>query len=378
MPIPLPRTCALLVGVILAGSGSATASPCAAPGAWFDPSAERTLGTDEVLDALDDADFILLGERHDDAAHHRWQLHTLAALHGRGALGAVGFEMFPRSKQEPLDQWRDGELTREAFLEATEWQRVWGYDADLYMPLFDFVRTHRLPAQALNVDRDTVRAIREAGYEAVDEDERESVGKPAPASEGYRDRLQRVFRHHPGAEDSDTALERFIEAQLFWDRAMAEAMVAALDAHGGPGVGIVGRGHAEYGDGIPHQLKDLGHDAVRVLLPLDHRAECPEAEQADFVFALEPERTAGDPPRLGIAMEGRNSELFIVEVLSDTPAEDAGLAAGDRIVKAAGSQVRYPEDLQRIVARQAPGTWLPLVIERDGEQREKVARFPAE
>ncbi|ABM60911.1 ChaN family lipoprotein [Halorhodospira halophila] len=376
MPHPLPRTTVLFAGLLLAGS--ALASPCADPGQWYEPAAERTLNTQEVLDALDGAEFILLGERHDDAAHHRWQLHTLAALQGRGELAAIGFEMFPRSKQAPLEDWRAGKLTREAFLEASEWQRVWGYDAGLYMPLFDFVRTHRVPAQALNVDRATVRAVREQGFDALDEAERESVSKPAEASDGYRDRLQRVFRHHPGAEDDDTAVDRFIEAQTFWDRAMAESMAAAYEQHGGAVVGIVGRGHAEYGDGIAHQLQDLGYERVRILLPLDHTAECPDAGQADFLFALEPERRGTEPPRLGIAMGHEDSKVTIVDVMADTPAEEAGLAAGDRILKAAETKIEHPSDLQRIVGRQAPGTWLPIRIERGGDELEKVARFPAE
>ncbi|MCC3750651.1 MAG: ChaN family lipoprotein [Halorhodospira halophila] len=376
MSTPLLRSTTLLAGLLFAGS--AITSPCAEPGKWYDPGHQRTLGTHEVLDALEGVDFILLGERHDDAAHHRWQLHTLAALHGRGELGAIGFEMFPRSKQKPLEDWRTGNLTREAFLEETEWQRVWGYDAELYMPLFEFVRAHRVPAEALNVERDTVRAVRERGFDDLDEDERESVGQPAAASEAYRDRLQGIFRHHPGAGENDADLDRFIEAQTFWDRAMAESMVSALEAYGGPVVGIVGRGHAEYGDGIAHQLRDLGHDSIRILLPLDAAAACPDADRADFVFALEPERATPDPPRLGIAMEEDDSKVTILEVFPDTPADQAGLAAGDRIVKAAETEIRRPRDLQHIVSRQAPGTWLPLVIERNGETLEKVARFPAE
>ena len=41
-------------------------------------------------------------------------------------------------------------------------------------------------------------------------------------------------------------------------------------------VGIVGKGHAEYGDGIPHQLADLGIANAAVLLPWDTNRPCEE------------------------------------------------------------------------------------------------------
>ena len=53
-----------------------------------------------------------------------------------------------------------GKLTDEAFLKASEWRQVWGYDAALYMPLFQFARLNRIPMIALNVERTPRRASR--------------------------------------------------------------------------------------------------------------------------------------------------------------------------------------------------------------------------
>jgi hypothetical protein len=71
------------------------------------------------------------------------------------------------------------------------------------------------------------------------------------------------------------AFSNFVDAQLTWDRAMAEALAAAYRRDPkATVVGIVGRGHLEYGYGIPHQLADMGIDDVDVLLPLDATATC--------------------------------------------------------------------------------------------------------
>ena len=112
---------------------------------------------------------VLLGESHDNAEHHRWQLHTIAALHALQPNLVLGFEMFPRRVQKALDEWVAGELSEEEFLKRSEWNRVWGFDARLYMPIFDFARMHRVPMIALNVDRDLVARVGERGWAGIPE-----------------------------------------------------------------------------------------------------------------------------------------------------------------------------------------------------------------
>ncbi len=361
-----------------AGSTSQASSPCAQPGEWYHTASGEALSSRAALAEIAEADFILLGERHDNPDHHRWQLHTLAALHARSGIGAVGLEMLPRSEQAALTDWRRGELAFQGFLEAVSWQDAWGFDAELYRPLLEFMRLHRLPGQALNVSREAVRAVRQEGWASLGPAEREGVGEPAEPTPSYRKELESSLKHHPGVElDGDNGADRLIAAQVYWDRAMAEALAEAYEAEGGPVVGIVGRGHAQRG-AIPHQLADLGHDAVQVLLPLDAEAPCPEAGKADYRFIVDAGRSEADPPRMGIAMAVQDGHLVVRDILPETPAEASDLEAGDRIIEAAGETVAGPRQMQRIVERQAPGTWLPLRVERDGERREIIVRFPPE
>jgi hypothetical protein len=61
-------------------------------------------------------------------------------------------------------------------------------------------------------------------------------------------------------------------------------------------VGIIGRGHLEYGHGTPYQLADLGVTDVAVLLPNEEEtlAIDPDRRLADAVFRLDvPEARAG-------------------------------------------------------------------------------------
>ena len=169
--------------------------------------------------------------------------------------------MFPRDRQPVLDAWVRGELTPEAFLEQVGWNEVWGYDAAFYLPLFQFARQMRVPMVALNVDRALVGRVGREGWAAVPASERAGIGDPAAPSEAYRRSLANVFAFKkqigtqpPDAGTSfpdpseadvaevldDPAFGRFVDAQLLWDRAMAEAMATALRRDGGPlVVGIV-------------------------------------------------------------------------------------------------------------------------------------------
>jgi uncharacterized iron-regulated protein len=257
-------------------------------GAWVDVASGSVRG--DALAILSQRAVVLLGEEHDQAEHHRWQLHTIAALHGRRSELIVGFEMFPRRVQPVLDRWSAGELGEAEFLAAVDWQQVWGMDAALYLPLFHFARMHRLPMAALNVDRATARAAAAQGFAAVPPGEREGVGDPAPARAAYRARLAEVFKMHPRMSDAadDERFERFVRGQLFWDRAMADAIAAARRAR--PQalvVGILGRGHLEYGDGVPHQLAALAVTGVASALPWHADSDYPTGV-ADFLFGIAP------------------------------------------------------------------------------------------
>jgi S1-C subfamily serine protease len=145
-------------------------------------------------------------------------------------------------------------------------------------------------------------------------------------------------------------------------------------------VGIIGRGHLDHRWGVPHQLEDLGIENTAVLLPMAPMDECGQltAGLADAVFIVPPaERAAKPRPKLGVIVETSAGGARVREVRPNSVAETARIETGDLIVEAAGHPVQTSGDLIRTIARQAPGTWLPLKIERDGKAIEIVARFPA-
>jgi uncharacterized iron-regulated protein/AraC-like DNA-binding protein len=356
-----------------------TSGDCVAPATWAIPATGRTSTTPDVLARAARGRIVLLGELHDRADHHRWQAEVIAGLLARRDAVVVGFEMFPRRVQPALDLWTADRLDEANFLTATDWDAVWGFDPALYMPLFHLARMNRLPMVALNVDRALVARIGRDGWDAVPAAEREGVGRPAPADPAYRAGLETVFAAH-GQKGDAPDVERFIEAQLTWDRAIAEGLATAAQAH--PGalvVGVMGMGHLEHGYGVPHQLAALGIRPrdVTVLLPWDTNRDCADRVPglADAVFGITPAEHAPEPPRLGVLLRPADGGVEVIDVTPDAPGAKAGLRKGDVIVAAAGTKVTSAGAMRAIVGRVAPGTWLPLTVRRHGRSRELIARF---
>src|SRR3954468_8176459 len=255
-----------------------SAPTCVPPAAWVEPAKGPVQGP-QLLQRAAQASVVLLGERHDSAEQHRWQLQTLAGLHAYRPNLVIGMEMFPRRVQPALDRWVAGETTEQQFLEESDWRTVWGYDSQLYMPILHFARMNRIPVVALNVDRTLTSRVGREGWAQVPADQREGVGDPASASDAYGDFLADIYSSHSRPNGTatvkdDPAFQRFSEAQLLWDRAMAEGLASAHKRTGALAVGIIGGGHLEDRYGVPHQLNALGITDSVVLLPWSENRPC--------------------------------------------------------------------------------------------------------
>ncbi|WP_280549109.1 ChaN family lipoprotein [Halomonas sp. 11-S5] len=355
----------------------AQADGCPTPGQW-QVAGGKTLTTADLMAKLAGAEVVLLGERHDRLDHHRWQLHTLAALHAHRPQMMIGLEMLPREAQPALDAWVAGELDEAAFLEQSDWRRAWGFDPDLYLPILHFARMQRIPLLALNVTPALRGRLASEGWEAVPEQQRFGITPPAPARPAYRASLAAIYAEHAARDGDPADLERFIAAQLIWDRAMATALADAA-ADGTLVAGLMGEGHLADGDGVPYQLDDLGLGEHRSLQPWTPGPDCqPPAARADALYVLGDESAfqPPEPPRLGVLI-GEHAEGVLVQgIAPGSVAEAAGLAEGDVIVTAAGRPMTQPADLIAVIGRQVPGTLLPLEIRRGGERQEVLARFP--
>lgn len=371
-----------------------TPAYCKEGGSWLSLSTTppKPASVQDIVANAAKQDVVLLGEQHDIEDHHRWQLQMLSALHAQRPEMVIGFEMFPRRIQPVLDQWVAGSLSAEEFLKQAEWDKVWTFPPHIYMPLFEFARINKIPMRALNVDKNLTRLVAEKGWENVPEEAREGIGRPAPALPEYLEFLREMYRMHeknssaPAGKkgaSADAGFKGFVDSQLTWDRAMAEALSLEVSQDGRKNptlvVGIMGSGHIRYGHGVPHQLSYLGVPKVASLLPVALEGECLhlEAGLATAVFTL-PNKPLppNQPPRLGVVLEDATQGLKISAVIAGSLAEKTGLRAGDRIIEIAGRPASGSGDAVATLRYQPPGTWLPLRIARGDSQLDLNVQFP--
>jgi uncharacterized iron-regulated protein len=415
---------------------------CTVASGWVDARGVRT-DLEALIAAHADKRVWLLGEQHDQPAHHAWQLEVLAALYADDPSLAIAMEMFPREAQPALDAWVAGNIDWPTLLTTSHWDEVWGFPPDLYRPLLEFARAHGIRLIAMNVHPSATHAVARGGPDALPEELRLELGTPAEASEQYRDELQRSFQlhqsmglghstqasQHEGANaqasddntasaaatadaDTDTdadadngqsaaegtrpeapdeAVERFIAAQLTWDRAMASAIHRVLDIDRAPSrvVGLLGGGHTGHDRGVPLQLQALGVSDSISLLASEPGSLCGGSEanplMADARFVLPPEAIVASSlapaparPRLGVALGLDVRGAMILSVEPGSLGEREGLQAGDVIIELAGRPCESPAQVVDAVQRQPAGTWLPLTLQRGSEQRAQVIRFPNE
>jgi len=397
-------------------STSVFASDCHTEGRWLIPSSQhpvsstgqalqkrkgtwKFISTAELAPTLRNQQVVLLGEQHDIAEHHRWQLQTISALFVLNNELVLGFEMFPRRVQPALDKWVAGELNEAEFLDQSDWNKVWGYDAALYMPLFHFARINKIPMLALNIDRSVVRIASKKGLNQMTKEQRQGVSLPAPASADYLKLLANTFNGHghPETSTGHTSIEatlknerflRFVGAQQLWDRAMAEQLANAVKSKNGQSttsklvVGIMGTGHIIERFGVPQQLADLGISKTQVLLPGNSDTPCAEitARTADAVFILPTyeELAPAIKPLLGVHLLNEQGAIKISQIVEKSIAEQSGLKQGDTFIRLASKTIGSVNDVINTVQAMPAGTWLPITIERDGKSLELVAKFPIE
>ncbi len=385
---------------------------CVPIGEWKTPKG-TSYSNKDILHSLSNTKVVLLGEDHDNPEHHRWQLQIIIALHALQPDIALGFESFPRSAQPYLDQFVAGELSEKRFLELVNWDKIWNFNKNFYMPMFHFARMNKIPMHALNVDRSLVSLVSKKGWESIAEKDREGITDPADASLEYLEMLASVFAQHipkhahkktsnDKKESSDKhegfpelnndelkeiyfnpSFKRFSQGQLLWDRAMAEILYKVIDKDKKPlVVGVLGAGHIMGGYGVPHQLQALGIDSVRTLLAWDGTLDCDQLKEGavDLAFgvavASEEEKNADDHPSLGVYLEN-DGGVVVTKIVPNSVAEKNNIKPGDKITVIAGKPVIKVIDVVKAVRATAFGTWLPMTIVRNEKSFELIAKFPA-
>lgn len=198
----------------------------------------------QALTVLREADYVLLGEVHDNASHHRERaglLRALADLHP-----TVVFEQFPRSADAALATPVGADLA--AWVARAGFDlRGWGWPA--HRPVIEAALAAGLRLRGGNLELDEARQIARQGAAAAPPDVAPAMAQPLPA--GALEALdQGLIDGHCGQLPA-SALPRMRAAQVARDIAMADALIRAAADSAGRSVLIAGNGHVRRDHGVP-------------------------------------------------------------------------------------------------------------------------------
>ncbi len=247
-----------------------------------------------VLQNIQRANIIYLGETHDRLADHQAQLAIIQVLYGKNPRMAIALEMF----QRPYQVWLAGATSEAQLLAQTEYPKRWGFDWNFYAPIFRFARAKNLPLLAINTPSEITRKVARSGLDSLQPEDFEWIPPRAEidlSSTSYRKRIRETYNSfHQGKGNSD-GFERFFEAQVLWDETMAAAIAQDWLKH--PDrliVVLVGQGHILFGDGIPsrvaRRLKAVGRKdwkQTTVLLNPSEEVKANSPRVANFFWVSE-------------------------------------------------------------------------------------------
>ncbi|MDH5526025.1 MAG: ChaN family lipoprotein [Nitrospirota bacterium] len=330
----------------------------------------RQVSETQLLDLLADHRVVFVGEMHTSLEDHRIQLLVLKALEARkGGQVMVGLEMFPHTAQADLDRWVAGQMDEAAFLKV--WYRHWSEDWEYYAPIMRYARERHIPLIALNATREEVKAVSSGEAEVP-------VVDPMLAADPYHEAYMTAILGGHGHGGSGG----FGRVQRLWEATMAEYAARALEREPRRTLLVLaGAGHVQYGFGIPRQLFARVPVSYTTLVPVtvSMPAEREELQMdvdmpdfpmpyADFVWAVDYRDREGERVMLGVSLDPRDDGLFVRGVLPGSPAADAGVAEGDRLVSLDGNALSDMADVKAAMTVAVEGHNGILVVARSGTE----------
>jgi uncharacterized iron-regulated protein len=296
-----------------AGGAEEAQKPHALTGKVFEVAAGRLSGVADGAGLVTPVSLVLLGEVHDNPAHHQVRARLIAeALRAHPEWRpAVVFEQIDTDQQPALDQFKDrvetgdGSATADELLRLLAWDKSGWPAAALYQPLFEAVIAAKLPIVAGSPPRDRVRAVARGGISKIAPEERTRLrladAMPTPLAEALN---RELLDSHCGALPPQ-AMGGMAAAQRYRDAHLADALLSAAQRQRSA-ILIAGNGHVRTDRGVPWHIRERapGSAALSVLLlevsedetepaaylPLDPEGK-PAADLA--IFTARAER--GDP-----------------------------------------------------------------------------------
>ncbi len=231
----------------------------------WDVGAAQFLGEDELIIRLMGTRYVLLGETHDNAEHHRLQAQVLERLVRLDRRPVVAFEQMDTNQQPALDRYL-GEHGRDlaglpGLGDAVRWSDGW-MAWRFYQPIAEVAQGAGLPIIAANLPDATLRTVmRDPAAVDADLAVRTRMHEPLPAAAALSLERELVAMHCGMTGPAmGPVIQQMAVGQRLRDSAFADALVR-FD-RGSGGVLIAGAGHTRTDRGVAWVLRQMQPDVT--------------------------------------------------------------------------------------------------------------------
>ena len=284
----LPALCLMALVVAAAATAAATAvfaqrageaAPHPLDGTIWDVAARAPIDRDTLAGRLAAADIVILGEVHDNPAHHLAQAWAVGRLRPAG----LAFEMIPRASEGGIRSLLAGGASPGEIGPAIGWERIGWPDWELYRPVFEAWRARAYAGGGV-----AVQALRDAsvsGAAAAVTDRRFAPVLATPLDPATQTAVEDEMVAAHCDKLPRAAAPGMVEVQRLRDASFASAALRARATGGGLAVLVTGSGHARTDRGVPAYLSAVAPDlAVASVGLLETRAATETPEDYDLPY----------------------------------------------------------------------------------------------
>ena len=247
-------------------------------GRIWDVSSARFIDRQSLVTRLARADFLLLGERHDNPDHHLLQAEMLRSLIALGRRPAVGFEMFGLDDASAIANHLAFAPNDAAGLgRAVNWNKRGWPDWAMYQPIAEVALEAKLRIVATNLPLATARKMSSDGLAALEPRVVGDLGLDRPPSESVFASIAADIRDSHCGYGSEESVKLMVGVQRARDAQMAQSLIAADDPDGA--ILVAGAGHVRNDYGIPVYLtaKAAGKQVISIaFLEVDNQKPEPD------------------------------------------------------------------------------------------------------
>lgn len=227
-------------------------------GAVWDVAAQQFVSPEVVIQRAADARFVLIGEIHDNADHHRIQARILGDMVRSGRRPALVMEQFDVDQQEKLNATvQNGEALDKRLRGLSNLMRK-TWDWPHYEPMVSFGLQQKMPLIAANLSRDALRSVARNGVDALGTGEAERLAIDAVWSPDKEKQLVREVTLGHCGKVPDHMLQAIAKSQRVRDAVMADMLLMSKK---NGAIAIFGRGHVRRDMGVPLYLAARAPDA---------------------------------------------------------------------------------------------------------------------